>query len=156
MGDRQHVALTKCFYCLEGDRILLAKNYYQTKKGMQPTKDLAPLDGKVIDMEPCQKCADWMKQGIIMIGIDAAKSKPGWEKEKRPNPWRSGGWAVLKEEAFRRLFDDEKIVEFALKHRFMFIEHDVMVMTGMIQSEEKPDEGEMQQGGGVQQEIPEP
>lgn len=149
MTERQHVALTKCFYCLEPDRILLATRYYETKKGMQPTKDLAPFDRKVIDMDPCQKCADWMKKGIILIGIDSAKSEPNWnepptlnEDRERwmPNPWRSGGWSVIKEEAFKRLVEDPKMREFALKRRFMFMEHEAMVMTGIIPAEgEKPD-----------------
>jgi hypothetical protein len=166
MDERSHVALTKCFYCGEGDRILLATKYYRTKSGMQPVKDLAPADGKVLDMEPCQKCTDWMKQGIILIGIDSAKSEPGWNEppnlnEERknwmPNPWRTGAWSVIKEEAFDRLPlqgpEAEQIREFAKKKRFMFLEHQVMVMLGIVK--EGPDEGEMQQDGGVQEEVPE-
>lgn len=152
MPEKSHVALTKCFYCGEGDRILLATRY--TLKG-EPVKDLQPLHNKIVDMEPCRKCADWMEQGIILLGIDAAKSEPNWNKPPEPNyvtgeqerwmpnPWRSGAFSVIREEAFKRIIPEE-FHEHALKHRFMFIEHEAMVMMGIIQpeGEEPPDGGE--------------
>lgn len=150
MAKKEHVALTKCFYCLEGDKILLAKTYRRTKDGMEPRHDLKPLDGKVVDMDPCPKCADWMEQGIILIGIDEAKSDPGWneppninaERENwMPNPWRAGGFAVMKDEAFCRLFGKE-FQKFALKYRYMFMEQKAMVLLGII-----PPEGEKDGGG---------
>jgi hypothetical protein len=148
MPEKSHVAMTRCFYCMEGDKILLAKTYRRTKDGMEPRHDLEPLHNKVIDMEPCPKCEGWMEQGIILIGIDSAKSDPDWHspphinKEREgwmPNPWRSGGFAVVTEEAFNRIFCGTDILEFALKQRFMFIEHEVMVATGMLQGTEEPD-----------------
>jgi len=143
MPDKEHVALTHCYYCGEADKILLASKYQQTKNGMEPVKDLAPFNGKVIDMEPCRKCQDWMKQGIILIGIDDEKSEPNWNKapeDKNPNwmpdPYRSGAFAVMKEEAFTRLFGGNEIfVDHAIKHRFMFVEHEVMVRTGIVKEE---------------------
>jgi len=128
---KSHVALTKCFYCGESDRILLAKNYRRTKDGMEPIHDLEPLNGKAVDMEPCKKCSDLMAQGIILLGIDSKKSDPGWEKEKLPNPWRTGEFIVIKEEAFDRVFDGEEVNKFAHKHRFMFIERDALVALGL-------------------------
>lgn len=133
MHKKEHVALTHCFYCQEADKILLACTY--NEKG-EPLKDLGSFNHCVIDMEPCQKCADWMKKGIILIGIDISKSKPGWEKEKMPNPWRAGGWAVIKDEALQRIVLDKRTQEFALKHRFMFIEQKAMVKMGIVQEKE--------------------
>lgn len=166
MPEKLHVALTKCFYCGEDDRILLATKYHHTKDGMQPVKDLQPLHNKIIDMEPCRKCADWMEQGIILLGIDSAKSEPNWNKPPAPNaitgkqehwlpnPWRSGTFSVVKEEAFRRMVPDKAMQEFALKRRFMFMEEEAMVMMGIIPAEgEKPDEGKVQPDGGVQEEV---
>ena len=144
MPKKEHVALTRCFYCLEGDRILLAKTY--THEG-EPVKDLKPFNNKVLDMDPCQKCADWMKKGIILIGIDNAKSDPDWNtppnlnedrKNWLPNPWRSGAFSVIKEEPFKRLFPEE-FHKFALERRFMFMEHEAMVMTGIIPAEGEED-----------------
>jgi len=153
MTDKQHVALTRCYFCGESDRILLATRYNQ--KG-EPLKDLGPMHGKVVDMEPCPQCKEYMEQGVILIGIDDAKSEPNWFKERIPNPYRTGAWSVIKEEAFDRLPlcgpEADRIKEFAKKQRFMFVEHQVLVNLGIVK--EKPDEGEMQQSGGVPEEVP--
>ncbi len=151
MTERSHVALLKCFYCGEGDRILLATKFYRTKEGMQPSQDLGPCNGKVIDMEPCQKCQDWMKKGIILIGIDNSKSDPDWStppetefgtgKQKHwiPSPWRTGVFTVIKDEAFKRMIEDPEIREFAMERRFMFIEHEAMKKMGLLPKENEPD-----------------
>jgi hypothetical protein len=132
MSKKEHVALTRCFYCCEPDRILLATHYDQ--KG-EPIRDLGPAHNKVVDMEPCPQCREYMEQGIILIGIDEKKSDPGWQKEKLPNPWRSGAFSVIKEEAFDRVFPEE-FHEFAHKHRWMFIEHAAMVNLGIVKEEQ--------------------
>jgi len=147
MVSKSHVALTRCFYCMKPDRILLAKRYMANG---EPVHDLSPAQDKVIDMDPCNKCQDWMEKGIILIGIDEAKSDPGWneppntnsERENwMPNPWRAGGFAVMKDEAFCRLFGKE-FQKFALKYRYMFMEQKAMVLLGII-----PPEGEKDGGG---------
>ena len=93
---------------------------------------------------------------VLLIGIDDAKSEPNWFKERIPNPYRTGAWSVIKEEAFDRLPlcgpEADRIKEFAKKQRFMFVEHQVLVNLGIVK--EKPDEGEMQQSGGVPEEVP--
>jgi len=138
---KEHVALTKCYYCLESDKILLAIKY--NSKG-EPLKDLAPLHGCVVDMEPCSKCADWMKKGIILIGIDGSKSDPGWHippvsktEGWMPTPHRTGHFVVITEEAIKRAFKGERELQFAMTNRFMFIEHEAMVLTGLIKEEKK-------------------
>lgn len=141
MPKKEHVALTRCFYCCEPDRILLATRYNQ--KG-EPVRDLGPAHDKIIDMEPCQKCQDWMEKGIILIGIEEAKSEPGWNKPTKlkrwmPNPHRSGAFAVIKKEAFDRMFPDE-FHEFAHKFRFMFIEHEAMEKLGIIKEDKDGEE----------------
>jgi hypothetical protein len=129
--EKQHVALTICFYCGESDRILLATKYNRQRDGsISPVHDLAPMDHKVIDMEPCAKCAEYMKQGIILIGIDEKLSNPGWNKGPIPDPWRTGHFFVVKEEAFKRVFEG-KAAEFALKHRFMLIDKEAIKETGL-------------------------
>jgi len=140
MTEKSHVALTRCFYCGEPYKILLATHYNQ--KG-EPIRDLKPADGKVVDMDPCQECQGWMKQGIVLIGIEEAKCAPGWNKPKpdeknwMPDPWRSGAFSVLREEAFVRIFPPE-FHKFALEHRWMFIEHEAMVRLGFVEEEEEP------------------
>lgn len=141
--DNQFVALAKCFYCLEGGDLLLHKHF----------KDISEIDGKVIHMEPCSKCKEYMQQGIIFITIDSAKSDPNWHvapPDSRlpkvnqfgceipgsswgfiPDPFRTGGFAVVKEEAVRR-FTTEPMLSTVLKHRWTFIEHEVAVQIGLI------------------------
>ena len=126
------VALTNCFYCGQPDRIVL--NKYLTERH---AKEIKGLHGKVIDMEPCSKCAEVMKQGIMLVVFDPDKSEPGWNaKGKIPNPWRTGHIAAITEEAFGQIVDKEKnkeLYEYGLRHRFMFIEYEAAVKLGLIQ-----------------------
>jgi hypothetical protein len=132
---RVGVALTKCYFCGESDRILI--NKLLTK---QMAKKVESANGKVIDMEPCAKCADFMEQGIILLTIDDSKSDPGWNKPGpsatsehhrwMPNPYRTGGFFVVKEEALTRMLGEAH--DFALKHRWIFIEHEVAEKLGLF------------------------
>ncbi len=141
--ENKFVALAKCFYCLEAGDLLLHQCF----------RDLSEIDGKVIHMEPCSKCKEYMEQGIIFITIDSAKSDPNWHvtppdsKLPRvnqfgreipgsargfiPNPFRTGGFAVVKEEAVRR-FTTEPTLSTVLKHRWTFIEHEVAMHIGLV------------------------
>lgn len=130
-----HVALTRCYFCGEPDKILLATKYYHTKSGMQPIHSLKPMHDKVIDMEPCSKCQEWMKQGIILLTIDEIKSDEGWNKQPIPNPYRTGGFSVIRDEAFARMMPPGEIREFALRKRFMFIDQEVAEKIGLTAME---------------------
>ena len=57
MKPKLEVALTKCFYCGEDDRIVM--NKMLTDRYANAVKE---MHGKIVDTEPCQKCADFMKQ----------------------------------------------------------------------------------------------
>ena len=99
-------AIPVCFFCGEEKKqvLLLGK--------LQHTEE-SPFGGRVVieddieaprksvwDLEPCDKCSEYMEQGIILISAREARNK-----EEQKNPYRTGGWVVLKEEAFKRLFD---------------------------------------------------
>jgi hypothetical protein len=134
MKRKEHIALTKCFYCNKDDVILLATRYQQDG---QPVHDLSPAHGKVINMDPCSKCADLMKQGVILITIDNEKSgkdwhKPDGSKNWMPNPYRTGGWFVVRDEAIRRMIKQVELANWAIKNRFMFIEHEVADKVGLF------------------------
>lgn len=66
--------------------------------GRLPNDEKAPMKG-VIDKEPCDKCKEFMKQGIIFISVRNG--------EQGDNPYRTGGWIVVKEEAAKRMFNDD-------------------------------------------------
>lgn len=132
MNDsRLAVALTKCFYCLGGGAIIMNS---RLTEGV--AKKVDELDGMVVDMEPCGQCKEWMKQGVILISIDSAKSDPGWNKPSGdqyiPNPWRAGGFAVVKDEAVRRMVNNQEMADWAIQHRWMFIEHAAGVAMGLF------------------------
>lgn len=156
MSERQHVALTTCFFCGEGNEILLAARYDRSGR---PVQDLAPFHGRVCTMNPCQKCEELMTQGIILLSIDDEKSDPDWNKPPpsehtyvqgrgwveeqaawMPNPYRTGGFFVLREEAVRRIFTGEPL-DFALKHRWCFIEHRAAELLGLFAQHEEAANG---------------
>ena len=132
------IAVTKCFYCGESDKIVISKFV------SRPSPTVEAMQDKVIDMEPCSKCKDFMRQGIILLTIDEAKSEKGWnipsgQQGWMPNPYRAGGFAVVKQPFIERLLEkNEKMLAFALKHRWMFIEHEAAVRIGCFPKKEEP------------------
>ncbi len=136
--DKFGVALAQCFYCNKGNEIIL------NRRLSKPIADqVKEMDGKVISMTPCTECEEHMKQGVILITIDPHKSKADWhmppedeDERKRwmPNPFRSGGFFVVRDEAILRTFDEE-MAEHAIKTRWMFIEHEAAVQVGLLDIE---------------------
>jgi len=130
MND-DHVALTRCFFCGGSNNILLATRYHQTSNHiMVPDHSLKTYHDKVIDLEPCPKCQDYMEQGIILITINDERSDEGWEKQHIPNPFRVGGFFVVTEAAIRRLLDGS-MLEWCLKHRWIFIDYKAAEQIGL-------------------------
>lgn len=132
--SRQNVALTKCFYCGGDDRILLATRY---RSDGSPVQDLGHAHGAVIDMEPCNKCRELMGLGVIFLTIDEKKSPPGWNSERIPSPFRTGGFFVVKDDAVRRIINATSLADWAIQHRWMFIEHEVAERLGFFRMAEQ-------------------
>jgi len=110
-----------CFFCGEAIGLLLP--------GSKTTKfkkaGLADADGKMkssigcIDKEPCDKCKEYMKQGVILISIDEKKSQNDFE-----NPYRTGGWCVVKDDYIKRVFEslgEKDLMDRTLKQRATFV-----------------------------------
>jgi len=126
-------AVPKCFYCQEDkNEVILA--------GRIGRDDLEAPHGAVWDYEPCDKCQELMEQGIILISVDEKKT------DDERNPFRTGGWIVIKEEAFRRLpIKPQELVEDVCKKRMTFIPDEVWKLMGLPLSDyqkeqEKKDE----------------
>ena len=124
--NKMEVALTKCYFCGKDDKIIIP-----TRLTPKVNEQVKECHGKVIDMIPCKECEDWMKKGIILLGIVESKCDKDWNKEQMPNPYRSGAFAVVTEEGFKRIVNDKSMIEFAIKHRFMFIENEAGVKVGL-------------------------
>ena len=89
-------------------------------------KKVEELNGKNIRSmkEPCDECKGYMKLGIIVVSYDAEKTGTDFH-----NPYRTGGFFVITEEAAVKLeFSDE-----ILKRRVCFMEHEVAVKLGFFQ-----------------------
>jgi hypothetical protein len=107
--------ICKCYLCgNDKNEIALLGNNYKSE---------APLSG-VIDKEPCDQCKAWMQRGIIIIGVDVDKSRVGEE------PYRSGHYIVLKEEAAHKLFNPE-ILPDVLKARVVFMPANMIQELGL-------------------------
>jgi len=134
--DNNFVALTRCYYCGEPNEIVIDRYLGHSHHG----KGVSELQDKVIDMRPCNKCEELMKQGVMLIGIIPSMCDPNWSappKDKKqaegwmPNPYRSGDVVVLKDDAIRRLINDPGMVNYALEKRWIFIDKEVLNMLGI-------------------------
>jgi hypothetical protein len=86
--------ILKCFLCGEdkNEIALLGASY----------KGQAPMH-MCIDQTPCDKCKEYMKQGVILISVR--------DGESGSDPYRTGGWCVVKREAMTNIIDDPKLLE---------------------------------------------
>lgn len=108
--------LENCFYCGKTKGVALL--------GMLRGDAEAPRAG-VLNHEPCDACADFMRQGIILISIDEKKTTD------QNNPYRTGGFCVVKEEAVRRFIRPEELVETICKKRVAFLPGDTWDALGL-------------------------
>jgi len=136
-------SLGVCFYCLESNNelVLLGSN-----RGKE-----APHHG-VYHMEPCEKCAGYMKQGVILIGVtsheeiarvEAArreyKSQDTWSQRRKgifiPNPERSGHFLVMSEDWVKRAINPPELRDNVLKCRWTFAEKELCEMLNRADKE---------------------
>lgn len=103
--NRLGVAIPKCYFCGENKNEIIM-NRILTEGCAKKVED---AHGKVIDKEPCDKCKEFMKQGVILIEVS----------DNDPD-YRLGGFAVIKDEAISRIFP-EKEASTLLKMRAGFI-----------------------------------
>lgn len=136
-------AVPKCFYCQEDkNQVILA--------GRIGREDLEAPRNAVWDFEPCDKCQELMEQGIILISVDEEKTGDDLQ-----NPFRTGGWVVVKEETFRQLpINPAELVEDICKKRMAFIPDDVwklmkLPLSDYQKEQEKKDEQDSTVDGGT-------
>lgn len=106
-------ALPKCYYCLENKNEILLL-------GHLPGDAEAP-QGVVWDDQPCDKCAEFMKQGIILISVRDGEEDKIDKDSKLPNPHRTGCFAVVAEVYIRRVIQPEETAERIIKQRVAFV-----------------------------------
>jgi len=96
--------IPKCFFCGEDKKEVLLLGHLKNDEEA-PRKC-------VFDYEPCDKCKEYMKQGVIFISV-----RNGTNKD---SPYRTGGWALIKEKAAKEIFGDN-----IGESRVAFLEDDV-------------------------------
>jgi len=143
-------AIPKCFYCL-GDKneLLLC--------GRLPKDQEAPRN-MVWDMEPCDQCKAYMAQGIIVISVkdgEGEKTEADRALHVRsqeftparqmrpfvPNPYRTGGWWVMREEGLARILralhredkqdEAEKLIAHVGRCRWLLLEDTTCAQIGL-------------------------
>jgi len=120
-------SLGVCFYCGDENGEVVIPGLLRSKKDGQ---DVEAPRRAVWHKEPCARCQGFMAEGIIMISVDESKS------DDQQNPYRTGGWVVLKEEALRRIGLQPPELEAAvLRQRVCFIADDAWDRLGLPRPE---------------------
>jgi hypothetical protein len=126
-------AIPVCFFCNEKkNEIMLAG---RLKGDVEAPKDA------VWDRRPCDKCIDYMKEGIILISVRDGE-------QGNDNPYRTGGWCVVREEMIGRISNSPAFTDRVLKMRMAFMEDAVWEKIGLPRGEAKEAGGA--EGGGEQ------
>lgn len=109
-------AIPLCFFCLEPKNEVLIP-------GALPNDMPAPQNA-VWDWEPCEKCKDWMERGILLISFSESLTSD------MTNPYRTGGWVVVKEDAVVRMLD-KATARKAREVRFLFVTDEAWEALGL-------------------------
>lgn len=151
-GEKSHVGMANCYFCGEPSIILLDTRIV---KG-ELNKSL-PRDCGVVNMEPCSKCEKLMDAGVILITVKS-ESFDDIERERQdfladrnnydgpagnlkkpfiPNPYRTGGWFVVRDEMLERMREDvsDAAIDNLIQKRWGFIAHEDAEALGLFQAE---------------------
>jgi hypothetical protein len=77
------------------------------------------------DKEPCDKCKGYMELGVILVSIDEKLTTD------RDNPYKTGGFVVVKDEALERMIHPQELLDDVLRRRLAFVPDDAWVMMGL-------------------------
>lgn len=92
--QKLEVAVVKCFFCGRDKGLIM-----NTRLTEKDAKVIREVHNHAIDYEPCDKCKKLMKQGIILVSVR--------DGESPSNPYRTGGFVVIKEDAVKRFSTPE-------------------------------------------------
>lgn len=114
-----------CYFCGEGKDVILFGNLSKEKSELLGGHDGKAPRSVCLDKEPCSKCKEWMKQGVILIGVR--------DGESGDSPFRTGEFHVIRQEAAERIFAGNKI----LTTKIGFVEQKVLLALGLPITGEK-------------------
>jgi hypothetical protein len=113
--NKSYVGMANCFLCGEVKNIILDRRL----------KNSLPQNA-VYDREPCDKCKEIMKQGIMFIGVR--------DGETGDNPYRTGQIIGVKDEAVKNIIHEPLLSE-VLKTRICYIEENVLIKMGLLKED---------------------
>lgn len=117
-------SLSVCFFCQKDKNEIILPGLMRG--------DMQAPQRAVWDKNPCQECQAYMEQGIILISVDESKSSD------RDNPYRTGGWCVLKEDAIKRMLSPGEFLDSVLKKRIAFVPDQVWDGVGLPRHNPSP------------------
>jgi hypothetical protein len=112
--------LEQCFVCMKDVGVVLFGRM----------KDDAEAPRRVcISKEPCAECKKLMEQGVILVSVQNNSADP-------QNPYRTGGFVVMSENAVHRIFQPPEFAEQLLLQRFGFLEDEAWDKLGLPRTKE--------------------
>jgi hypothetical protein len=127
-----NAGMMNCFFCNEPKGLILHGQIKPSSQralreaGIHVSPDGEAPRNLVIDMEPCDKCKGYMEMGVLLISVREPKTK-----EEETNPYRTGGWVVVRDEAIERIVQQEELRNDILKKRMAFIPDDAWDAIGL-------------------------
>ncbi len=110
-------AIPVCFFCGKD------KNEIVLPGRIGGHQDLEAPKHAVWNKEPCDECKGWMAQGVILISVR--------DGESGDNPYRTGRWVVVTDEALKRVIKPGPLLENALKNRMAFMPDEAWERSGL-------------------------
>ena len=108
-------SLSVCFYCGADDGTVVLPGRLRG--------DTQAPHKAVWTKEPCPTCREYMRQGIILISVR--------DGEEGDNPYRTGGFSVVKAEALARLINRQELIDDVLRRRVCFVPDAAWAMLGL-------------------------
>lgn len=122
-------SICRCYWCGETTNTLVLA-------GRMKDDAKAPMYA-IWDKEPCDKCRERMKTGVILVGVVEAKSRPGEE------PFRSGHYLVVSDDWIRRSITPQALMESVLEKRLCYTSEEVCKALMNAEAERKRQAGEL-------------
>lgn len=97
-------------------------------------RKLEPHEAVHLGTGTCSECESFMGQGVILISTKD-------EDEGKPNPYRTGGWCVVKDEAITRMVQPPELAQQILAARMCYIPDTVWDTLGLPRNEEIDNRG---------------
>ena len=126
-------SVEQCFFCMKDVGVVLFGRLKPRPHNFDPEAPRQVCFGP--DSRPCDECIGYMEQGIILISVDEEKT------DDVNNPWRSGGWCVVKEEAIKRMKFNEEEEKRILDRRVAWLTDEVWEIFGLPRGEVDESDG---------------